>query len=43
VPTGSIHEPWKLASGPPNGYPTPIVDHAEERRESLHRLAQISG
>jgi deoxyribodipyrimidine photo-lyase len=43
VPTGSIHEPWKLAGGPPNGYPTPIVDHAEERRESLRRLAQISG
>ena len=43
VPTGSIHEPWMLAGGPPNGYPAPIVDHAEERRESLRRLAQIRG
>jgi deoxyribodipyrimidine photo-lyase len=41
VPTGSIHEPWTLAGGPPNGYPAPIVDHAEERREALRRLAQI--
>jgi hypothetical protein len=43
VPTGSIHEPWKLAGGPPNGYPTSIGDHAEERRKSLRRLARISG
>jgi deoxyribodipyrimidine photo-lyase len=43
VPTGSIHELGKLAGGPPNGYPAPTVDHTEERRESLRRLAQIHG
>jgi len=34
----SIHEPWTLPGGPPNGYPAPIVDHGPERRESLRRL-----
>ena len=33
-----IHEPWTLDGGPPHGYPTPVVDHAQERRESLRRL-----
>jgi len=34
----SIHEPWTLPGGPPSGYPAPIVDHGQERRESLRRL-----
>jgi len=32
-----IHEPWKRSGGPPGGYPLPIVDHAEQRREALAR------
>jgi deoxyribodipyrimidine photo-lyase len=36
-----IHEPWKLAGGPPNGYPARIVDHAEERAEALRRYDEI--
>lgn len=35
-----IHEPW-LLSEPPAGYPPPLVDHAEERRESLARYEEI--
>jgi deoxyribodipyrimidine photo-lyase len=30
-----IHEPWRLRDGPPNGYPLPMVDHAEERVAAL--------
>lgn len=37
----SIHEPWKLAGGPPHGYPVPIVDHRDERREALSRLKEL--
>ena len=37
-----IHEPWTLPGGPPNGYPAPIVDHAEERAEALRRYAELS-
>lgn len=32
-----VHRPWELPGGPPNGYPHPIVDHAEERRAALAR------
>ncbi|HSL57476.1 MAG TPA: deoxyribodipyrimidine photo-lyase [Acidimicrobiales bacterium] len=36
-----VHEPWTagdtLRDDGPNGYPPPIVDHAEERREALAR------
>ncbi|TYL51638.1 deoxyribodipyrimidine photo-lyase [Nocardioides sp. BGMRC 2183] len=31
------HEPWKHEDGYQHGYPEPIVDHAEERREALAR------
>ncbi|MCW2523382.1 MAG: deoxyribodipyrimidine photolyase, partial [Frankiales bacterium] len=31
----AIHEPWAGASGPPPGYPAPIVDHHAEREASL--------
>ena len=34
-----VHEPWRRPEGPPNGYPRPVVDHAEERREALRRYA----
>ena len=36
-----IHEPWTL-DDPPADYPAPIVDHAEERRESLRRYEAIT-
>lgn len=35
-----IHEPW-LLDEPPAGYPPPLVDHAEERLESLARYDEI--
>ena len=35
VPARQIHQPWRLPSGPPDGYPAPIVDHAAERRAAL--------
>ncbi|MEY4451143.1 MAG: hypothetical protein RLZZ380_264 [Actinomycetota bacterium] len=34
----SAHEPWNQVSGYSNGYPKQIVDHSEERNESLRRL-----
>lgn len=37
-----IHEPWRLAGGPPNGYPKPIVDLATARDETLRRFATPS-
>ena len=36
-----IHHPWTIADGPPNGYPLPIVDHAEEREEALRRYKAV--
>ena len=32
-----IHEPWRRPTGPPPGYPLRIVEHREERAESLAR------
>ena len=43
VTTDHVHEPWQAPAGPPSGYPPPIVDHAEERREALARYQQIRG
>jgi len=40
VEAAHVHTPWKL-DVPPEGYPAPIVDHAEERLESLRRYEQI--
>lgn len=37
----AVHEPWTLSNGPPAGYPMPIVDHADERREALRRYAEV--
>ena len=36
-----IHTPWEVLDGLSNGYPSPIVDHAKERIESLARLDEI--
>jgi deoxyribodipyrimidine photo-lyase len=36
-----VHEPWRLTNGPPNGYPEPIVDHAQERAESMARYVAV--
>ncbi|MGH3373029.1 MAG: FAD-binding domain-containing protein, partial [Nocardioidaceae bacterium] len=36
-----VHEPWRRPDGPPEGYPRPLVDHAEERREALARLERM--
>ncbi len=36
-----VHEPSKDPAGLPDGYPAPIVDHAEERREALDRYERI--
>jgi deoxyribodipyrimidine photo-lyase len=37
----AVHEPWLLVDGLSKGYPAPIVDHSDERNESLARLAEI--
>lgn len=36
----AVHEPWTLDQ-PPADYPAPILDHAEERKESLRRYEAI--
>jgi deoxyribodipyrimidine photo-lyase len=41
VPHRYVHHPWDDPSGPPPGYPPPIVDHAEEREEALRRYAEV--
>ncbi len=38
-----VHAPWLDPAGLPPGYPAPIVDHAEEREESLRRYASLRG
>ena len=35
VPAKAIHEPW--TAGGADGYPAPMVDHADEREEALRR------
>jgi len=42
VEAPAVHEPWKLARRL-SGYPAPIVDHDEERREALRRFEERSG
>lgn len=37
----AVHEPWTLPDGLPTGYPERIVDHAEERAESLRRYGAL--
>jgi deoxyribodipyrimidine photo-lyase len=36
---GAVHEPWK--HGGADGYPDPVVDHADARREALRRYDAI--
>ncbi|HSE10360.1 MAG TPA: deoxyribodipyrimidine photo-lyase [Nocardioidaceae bacterium] len=36
-----IHDPSKQPGGLPDGYPPPLLDHAEERREALARLERM--
>ena len=37
VPARWVHRPGEAPAGLPAGYPAPVVDHAEERSESLRR------
>jgi deoxyribodipyrimidine photo-lyase len=37
LPAPGIHQPWTLPGGPPNNYPSPIVDHALERLDAVGR------
>jgi deoxyribodipyrimidine photo-lyase len=43
LPGAAAHEPWRHPDGYGEGYPQRIVDHAEERREALARLAHAKG
>jgi deoxyribodipyrimidine photo-lyase len=38
-----VHRPWAPSGAPPSGYPSPIVDHADERAEALRRYALVTG
>ena len=37
LPGAAAHEPWKHDNGYDNGYPRQVVDHDDERRETLAR------
>jgi len=39
IPGAQVHT---LPDGPPPGYPAPIVDHQQARKESLHRYSQCT-
>jgi deoxyribodipyrimidine photo-lyase len=39
----AAHQPWKLSDGVPKGYPEPMVDHAEERKDALARYEAVKG
>jgi deoxyribodipyrimidine photo-lyase len=41
VPAAHVHHPWTTPGGAPAGYPPPMVDHAEERREALARYEAL--
>jgi deoxyribodipyrimidine photo-lyase len=43
LPRASAHEPWNAIDGYVKGYPERIVDHADERAESLARYASVKG
>ncbi|WP_151081747.1 FAD-binding domain-containing protein [Nocardioides cynanchi] len=40
VAGAKAHEPWTVDDGYRHGYPTPVVDHAEERVEALRRYEE---
>lgn len=42
LPGAAVHEPWQLPGGMP-GYPPPIVDHAQARRDALAAYDAIRG
>ena len=37
----AAHEPWRAPDGYAHGYPAPVVDHDEERREALRRYEAV--
>lgn len=41
LPGRTAHTPWASGEGYAHGYPTPIVDHAQERRVALERFADM--
>lgn len=41
IPGPKVHEPWKISGAYTHGYPRPIVDHAEERKETLRRFEAL--
>jgi len=41
VPGRSVHQPWTLPGGIPEGYPEPMVDHKAERLEALARYDRV--
>ncbi len=41
VPAKFVHKPWEAPSGPPPGYPAPIVDHARARMRALAAFEMI--
>ena len=38
-----VHAPWESKRGIPLGYHPPMVDHREERAESLRRYELVKG
>jgi deoxyribodipyrimidine photo-lyase len=38
-----VHAPWRSPRGLPSGVRRPMVDHAAERQEALHRYAVVTG
>jgi len=43
VPGAAAHEPWRHDNGYDHEYPRPVVDHDDERKESLARYEQDRG
>ncbi len=41
LPDRSIHSPWTEKTGAPAAYPAPIVNHDDERKESLARYERL--
>lgn len=42
VEGAAVHQPWRLRGGAPDGYPERIIDHAQERAESLRRYHEVN-
>lgn len=41
IPGSAVHQPWLSGALDHGEYPARIVDHAEERKEALRRLAEL--